>query len=218
MKKFVPLALLVAAALYAVVPFLINAAPEEATMGLIYKIIFFHVPSAMTMFLSSCVCGVASAMVVFKRSQRADQVAVAAAELAIVFGAIVLATGPLWARKAWGVWWEWDVRLTSTLVMWLVFCAFLMLRKFGGPGSESLSAAVGLFGTALVPFVYWSVNMWRTMHPKTTVVPTLPEGMREPFWLSVFAFLCLYTAILAVRVRLERARAEFESLMLAAED
>ena len=123
----------------------------------------------------------------------------------------------LWCN-AWGIWWEWDPRLTSTLVMWLVFCAFLMLRRFGGPGSESLSAAVGLFGAALVPFVYWSVNVWRGMHPKTTVVPTLPEGMREPFWLSVLAFLCLYSAILAVRVRLEGARADFEHVMLAAED
>jgi heme exporter protein C len=218
MKKLVPLALIVAAAIYAVVPFLINAAPEEATMGLIYKIIFFHVPSAMMMFISACVCGVASAMVVFKRSEQADHIAAAAAELAIVFGAIVLVTGPLWARKAWGIWWEWDPRLTSTLVMWLVFCAFLMLRKFGGPGSESLSAAVGLFGMALVPFVYWSVNVWRGMHPRTTVIPTLPETMLWPFWLSVLAFLCLYSAILAVRVRLEGARAEFEHLMLAAED
>jgi len=218
MKKLVPLALLVAAALYAVVPFLINAAPDEATMGLIYKIIFFHVPSAMTMFVSSFACGIASALVLFRRSAQADRVAVAAAELAIVFGAIVLTTGPLWARKAWGIWWEWDPRLTSTLIMWLVFCAFLMLRKFGGPGSESLSAAVGLFGMALVPFVYWSVNVWRGMHPKTTVVPTLPEGMRGPFWLSALAFLCLYVAMVTVRVRLERARAEFESLMLAAED
>jgi heme exporter protein C len=218
MKKFVPVALIVAAVIYAVVPFLINAAPDEATMGLIAKIIYFHVPSAMTMFVSAFVCGIASAMVMFKRSQKADHVAVAAAELAIVFGAIVLTTGPLWARKAWGVWWEWDPRLTSTLVMWLVFCSFLMLRKFGGPGSESLSAAVGLFGMALVPFVYWSVNVWRGMHPKTTVTMTLPEGMRVPFWLSVLAFLCLYSAILAVRVRIEHARAEFESIMLVAED
>ena len=82
----------------------------------------------------------------------------------------MLVTGPLWARKAWGVWWQWDARLTSTLVMWLIFVAYLLLRRYGGPGSEKLAAAVALFGMANVPFVYWSVNVWRTVHPKTTVV------------------------------------------------
>ena len=82
---------------------------------------------------------------------------------------IVLITGPLWARKAWGVWWQWDARLTSTLVMWLIFVAYLLLRRYGGPGSEKLGAVVAIFGMANVPFVYWSVNVWRTVHPKTTV-------------------------------------------------
>jgi heme exporter protein C len=218
MNKVVPPALLVAAAMFAVAPFLINGAPIESTMGVVYKIIFFHVPSAMMMFVSACVCGVASALVVFKRSEAADRVAVSAAELAIVFGAIVLTTGPLWARKAWGVWWEWDARLTSTLVMWLVYCAYLMLRRFGGPGSGTLSAVVGLFGMALVPFVYWSVNVWRTFHPKTTVVPTLPADMAGPFWWSVAAFLCLYIALIATRVRLERARMALEQVWLSAEE
>ena len=105
----------------------------------------------------------------------------AAAELTVLLGLIVLVSGPLWARKAWGVWWQWDARLTSTLVMWLVFQAYLLLRRFGGPGSEKLSAAVAVFGAALVPFVYWSVNMWRTVHPTTNVVPTLDPSMRGPF-------------------------------------
>ena len=98
-----------------------------------------------------------------------------------MFGLIGLITGPLWARKAWGVWWQWDARLTSALVMWLIFVAYLLLRRYGGPGSEKLAAAVAIFGMANVPFVYWSVNMWRTVHPKTTVVPTLRPEMRGPF-------------------------------------
>ena len=88
-----------------------------------------------------------------------------------------LMTGPLWGRKAWGVWWQWDARLTSALVMWLVFVAYLLLRKYGGPGSEKLSAVLALFGMANVPFVYWSVNVWRTVHPKTSVVMTLQPAM-----------------------------------------
>ena len=84
----------------------------------------------------------------------------------MIIGLIVLVTGPLWARKAWGVWWQWDARLTSTLVMWMIFNAYLLLRRYGGPGSDKLAAAVALFGMANVPFVYWSVNVWRTLHPE----------------------------------------------------
>ena len=78
------------------------------------------------------------------------------------------------------MWWQWDARLTSTLVLWLIFVAYLLLRQYGGPGSEKLRAVVALFGMANVPFVYWSVNVWRTMHPKTTVVPTLQAGNAGP--------------------------------------
>ena len=102
--------------------------------------------------MGAFICGIASAVFLWRRTPSADHVALAAAELAVVFGLIVLLTGPLWARKAWGVWWQWDARLTMTLVMWMVFVAYLLLRRFGGPGSEILAAAVGVFGTALVPF------------------------------------------------------------------
>ena len=135
-----------------------------------------------------------------------------------VFGLIVLVTGPLWARKAWGVWWQWDARLTSALLLWMIFVAYLLVRKYGGPGSDKLAAAMALFGMANVPFVYVSVNIWRTIHPKTTVVPSLAPGMRGPFWFSVAAFLLLYAVMLASRVRLERQRAAVEELYLEADE
>jgi heme exporter protein C len=131
---------------------------------------------------------------------------------------IVLVTGPLWARKAWGVWWQWDARLTSTLVMWMIFNAYLLLRRYGGPGSEKLAAAVALFGMANVPFVYWSVNVWRTLHPKTSVIPSLQPGMRGPFWFCVVAFLLVSTLILMLRTELEKRRQQLDELYLAAEE
>jgi heme exporter protein C len=198
-------------------PFLIAGAPEEATMGLVQKIFYFHVPSAMTMFLSAFVCGIASVVFLFKGRPGADRLAVAAAELTSVFGIIVLVTGPLWARKAWGVWWVWDERITSTFVLWLIFNAYLLLRKYGGAGSERLAAGLAIFGMANVPFVYWSVNVWRTLHPKTTVVPTLQAGMRGPFWFCVLAFLLLYVLAVSARARLEARRAELEQLYLEIE-
>ena len=219
MKRLVPLLLVVAAALFACLPFIINAARPEATMGLVQKIFYFHFPAALLTMVSAITCGVASARVLFGRAGgSADAVACAAAELAIVCGAIVLVTGPLWGRRAWGVWWQWDARVTSTFIMWLVFSAYLLLRKFGGPGSEKLSAAVGLFGMALVPFVYWSVNMWRTLHPPTTVVPKLPAEFAVPLWLAVGAFGCLYAAVMTVRVQLAQAQAALDAVAIEMED
>jgi heme exporter protein C len=130
----------------------------------------------------------------------------------------VLVTGPLWARKAWGVWWQWDARLTSTLVMWMIFNAYLLLRRYGGPGSDRLAAAVALFGMANVPFVYWSVNVWRTLHPKTSVIPSLQPGMRGPFWFCVVAFLLVSTLILMLRTELEKRRQQLDELYLQAEE
>ena len=204
--------------MYIRAPFMIQAAPLESVMGVVQKIFYFHVPSAMMTFLAAFVCGIASATYLWNRSKFADHVAVSAAELAVVFGLIVLVTGPLWARKAWGVWWQWDVRLTMTLVMWMIFVAYLLLRRFGGAGSEILAAAVGVFGTALVPFVYISVNYWRTIHPNTNVLKSLPAEMADPFRWAIFAFLLFFTALLLVRIRLESSRAVLEEAYAALED
>ena len=218
MKKLFAPAAAIVAAMFAYAPVAIHRAPYESTMGLVQKIFYFHVPSWIVMFTSAFVCGIASAVVLFSGRKAADRVAAAAAELTVLFGTIGLITGPLWGRKAWGVWWQWDARLTSALVMWLIFVAYLLLRKYGGAGSEKLSAVVALFGMANVPFVYWSVNMWRTVHPKTTGVMTLQPEMGRPFLLCALAFLGLYVLMLAARVRLESRRAELDALFLAIED
>jgi len=214
MKRLYLPAVGLGALLFAAAPFLIMNAPYEATMGLVQKIFYFHAPIGMVMFLSAFVCGIAGLLYLMKREPRYDRVSFAAAELTVLLGTLVLITGPLWARKAWGVWWDWEPRLTSSLLLWMIFIAYLLLRRYGGPGSERLSAAVALFGAANVPFVYVSVNVWRTLHPKTTVVPSLGPGMREPFWFCFVAFLVLYLVVLAARVRLERQRAEVEQLYL----
>jgi heme exporter protein C len=209
---------LVAMVLFAAAPLMVANAPYEASMGLIQKIFYYHVPSAMVMFLSAFVCGISSAVFLFKRSAAADRWAVAAGELTVAFGLIVLVTGPLWARKAWGVWWQWDARLTMSLLLWMIFVAYLIVRRYGGAGSEKLAAAMALFGMANVPFVYVSVNYWRTIHPKTSVVSTLAPGMRGPFWFCALSFVLLYGLLLVVRRRLEEQRHQVEQLHLALED
>jgi heme exporter protein C len=216
-RFFVP-ALIVAAAMFAFAPVYVARAPFESTMGLVQKIFYFHFPSAILMLTSAIVSGVGSARFLVKKRPSADRLAFAAAELTVLFGLLTLVTGPLWARKAWGVWWQWDARLTMSLLLWMIFVAYLLLRKYGGPGSETLSAGLAVFGMANVPFIYVSVNVWRTIHPKTTVVPTLPVDMGAPLWFCFAAFALLYMTLLTARMRLEEQRSQLEQLYLEIED
>jgi heme exporter protein C len=165
--------------------------------------------------LAAIVCGVASGRFLAQNDPRHDRLAWAAAELVVVFGLITLVTGPLWARKAGGVWWQWDVRLTSSLMGWMVSVAYLLLRQFGGPGSDKLAAGLALFGMANVPFIYISVNYWRTIHPTTSVVPTLPTSFGLPLWFSAVTFLLLFILLLKMRVRLQEQRAQLDALYLS---
>ena len=216
-KAFVPL-LFVVAAMLAYAPFMIDGAGYEASMGPVSKILYFHAPSGMIMLVSALVCGVASALYLWRRSPAADRIAMAAAELTALFGLIVIVTGPLWARKAWGIWWDWEPRLTMSFVGWLVAVSYLFVRKYAGPGSDKLGAALAVFGAVNVPFIYVSVNVWRTLHPKTTVVPSLPAGMRGPFWFSALTLFLLYLLLMTARVHLERQRMALDGLYLAEED
>jgi heme exporter protein C len=216
-KLFTPL-LILTVVMFALAPVVIANALFESTMGLVQKIFYFHVPSWFAMFTAVFVCGIASAVYLFKGRQAADRLAVSAAEIAVLFGALGLVTGPLWGRKAWGVWWQWEARLTMAFLLELIFMAYLLVRKYGGPGSEKLAAAMALFGMANVPFVYVSVNIWRTLHPMTTVVPTLGPGMRGAFWFCVAAFMLLFAVLLTLRVRLQEQRATLDDLYLAEED
>jgi heme exporter protein C len=214
MKKLFFPVILLGAAMFAVAPWLIDAAPYESTMGFVQKIFYFHLPSWFVMFSAVFTCGVAGAIHLFGRNPKADRVAVAAAEIAAIFGSVGLITGPLWARKAWGVWWQWDAKLTSALILELILIAYLLLRRYGGPGSDKLASGLALFGMANVPFVYWAANLWRTVHPKTTVVPTLGPGMRGVLWWCVGSFMLLAIATIAARIRLERLRAQVDELYL----
>jgi heme exporter protein C len=218
MKQWSGLWVLVLLVMFTVAPILIAVAPPHpADPGLEQRIFYYHVPSAMMMFLAAFTCGIASAVYLFKNDRIADRLASAAGELTVIFGLIVLVTGPIWARRRWGHWWEWDARLTLSLLLWMVFLAYLLVRRYGGPGAAKLSSAVAIFGMANVPFVYISVNIWRTLHPQTSYVPSLPPGDRGAFWFAVVAFLLLYSSLLAVRMRLEGLRNDLDILYLQAD-
>jgi heme exporter protein C len=211
-------ALAVAAVGFLTVPMLILSAPVEPVMGLVQKIFYFHVPCATMMFLSTFAAAAGSIAFLFKGSERGDRLALAAGELGVLFGACTLVTGPLWGRKAWGVWWQWDARLTSSLLLFLILNGYLLARRYGGPGGRKLAAALALFAAVDVPLVYKSVDIWRTVHPQTTVVRTLDPGMRPAFWASFALMLLMWGILLTVRLRLERARATVADLELLAQD
>ncbi len=200
------------------VPLLILGAPVEPVMGLVQKIFYFHVPCAIMMFVSTFTAAGGSVAFLFKGSERGDRLAHAAGELGVLFGACTLVTGPLWGRKAWGVWWQWDARLTSSLLLFLILNGYLLARRFGGSGGRKLAAALALFAAVDVPLVYKSVDIWRTVHPKTTVVPTLDPQMRSVFWASFALITLVWGILLVLRMRLEKATATLGDLQLLAED
>jgi heme exporter protein C len=217
MRKAVLPLLAIAGLIFMTAPILIARARYESTMGLVQKIFYFHMPPAMLMLLSAIFCGALSAVFLARRRPILDWMAYAAAELTVLYGAMAMVTGPLWARKAWGVWWVWDARLTMSLLMWMVFVSYLLLRRYGGPGSEVLAAGLALFGMATSPFVYLSVNIWRTIHPLTSVVPTLPVDFAFALWYSFAGFLLLYIALMLLRVGIEKQRAMLDALYLESE-
>ncbi|MBO0912542.1 MAG: cytochrome c biogenesis protein CcsA, partial [Acidobacteria bacterium] len=162
------------------------ATPNEQTMGYVQRIFYYHVSSAWTGMLMCLINFAASIVFLRNRSQKADIVALVAAELGLVFGTVVLVTGPIWARPVWGIWWEpADIRLNSTLALWLIYMSYLMLRRFSTSSKVAVIAAVwAIFGALDVPFVFFSIWFFRTQHPS----PVIAQGghLDARFWVTVF--------------------------------
>lgn len=200
-------------------PFLIfRLAPIEPIMGFIQKIFFFHVPCAWSMFFATGVSALGSAAYLFRGRRWGNALAVSGMELGMLFGTLVLITGPLWAKKSWGHYWVWDVRLTTVLVLFLILISAYLARHYGGPSRYRISAGMLIFGAADVPLIYFSVKLWRTIHPASTVVGTLPSEMRLAFFISLATFTALSIALLWIRYQLERAREDVDEAILTLEE
>lgn len=180
-------------------------APLQDILFFNQKIFYWHVPSAIALFAAVIVSGVASAMYLRKRQARLDDWALAAGELAVVFGLIVLVTGSIWAKVAWGKWWVWDARLTSSLILWMTMLGYVMTRQYGGTGSERLAAGLSIFAAINIPLVYFSVSIWRTFHPPRSVVPGLEGDMKTAFLLSWLGFSIFFVLLLTARLSMIRA-------------
>ena len=179
--------------------------PMESTMGPIQRIFYFHVPSAWLCYLGFVCCFVGSIGYLWTRKARYDLFALAGAEVGLIFGTIVLTTGPLWARGAWGVWWQWEPRLTSMSLMFLVFAAYWVLRSFGGTaeGVRKFAGALAVFGTPNIIFVHYAVRKWRGDHPDQ-VVSRSNDDMRIALF-SILAIMTLVFILLVIqRYRMHR--------------
>jgi heme exporter protein C len=172
--------------------------PTEATQGLAQKIYYIHVPAAVWAEMSMIFIGLASIFFLFLKDPRLDRFAEASAQVGVIFAAVVLTTGPIWGKPIWGTWWTWDARLTLTLLLFFIYLGYLVLRgAVSDPGLRArYSAVIGICGLVLVPFIHFSVLMFRTLHPQPIVLkpsaPALPSVMLVTLLFSFGVFTILY--------------------------
>jgi heme exporter protein C len=197
----------------------IYVAPTDAMQGELFRIIFYHVPHAILCFLFFAISLLGSiAFLTWRYSrpawaQAGDAWALSGAQVGVVYCTVVLTTGPIWGRRAWGIWWTWDWRLTTTLILWLIYVSYLLLRRFtAGPQMQTLAAVLGIFGALDVPIVYMSNRWWRTQHPAPVFFGGADSGMDPSmlpaFGWNVLAWLLWGLLILCLRYRVERQHQE----------
>src|SRR5580692_2370780 len=197
-------------------------APTEATMGDVQRIFYYHVPHGMLSYLFFSINFVASVLVLLwrrsnpARALAADAWALAGAEVGVVFCSVVLVTGPIWARPVWGIWWTWDARLTTSLILWLIYVSYLLVRRFAsGSEMQSLAAVLAVFGAVDMPINYLANRIWRTQHPSPVLGGGPDSGLAPPIaaalgW-NVLAWAAWGLAILAIRVYLERRQQSIDN-------
>ncbi len=190
-------------------------APRERTMGDLQRIFYFHVPSGMVGLLALAVNFTASVMYLVRKDRWWDSLALSAAEIGVMFMTIVLVTGPIWAKPVWLVWWTWSPRLTSSLMLWMLYVAYLLVRNYV-PDPDRRAATSAVFGIVAfidAPIVWFSIRWWRDLHPSPMIeTGGLAPEMRPALWTCAAAFLLLFVYLLRRRLFLETARHEVEML------
>ena len=189
----------------------IGYTPVEARQGMAQKIFYLHVPAAWCALMAFSLVGITSALYLWLHDPRLDRFAAASAEVGVAFSAVMLTTGPIWAKPIWGTWWTWDARLTLTLFLFFLFVGYLALRSSVHDPAERarFSAVVGILGMLLVPFIHLSVYLFRTLHPQPVVLkpsaPSLPPEMLRTLLVSMAVFTVLYVGLVTVRYGLGMA-------------
>lgn len=187
-------------------------APTDRIQGHAQRIFYFHVPLAWVGFGAFGIVAIAGVIYLVRRSEVADRWARSAAEIGVLFTTLVLVTGSIWGRAVWGTWWTWDARLTTTLILWTIYMAYLLVRAYAGDRVRAAryGAVIGIVGFLNVPIVYLSVVWWRTLHPGPTVVTSegvgMPMSMLWTLLVNLLAFTLLFIVLLAQKLRIEAVR------------
>ncbi|TDJ51707.1 MAG: cytochrome C assembly protein [Nitrospina sp.] len=195
-------------------------APTEKTEGMVQRIMYFHIPSAWIAFFAFFVVFLCSILYLWKKDREWDIYAMASAEIGVMFCTLVLITGPIWAKPIWGTWWVWDARLTSTLVLWLIYVAYIMLRLQSEAGSmrAKYAAVIGIVGFLDIPLIHFSVLWWRTFHPAPKIITSeglgagMDTSMLITLVISLGAFTLIYFLLMGQRVRIEIMKDEIDRL------
>lgn len=205
--RWIALPPLVGVSMLAMIIGAVVVAPRESVEGEVQRLFYIHAPSATAMYLAGCIVFLASLVVLWKRDMRFDAVARAAAGVGALFTAIVLATGSIWGHPIWGTWWAWDARLTSTLILLLIYCGYLLARSLADETDEQAAryaAVLAIIGAIDFPIVHMSVQWWRTLHPQPIVTQgALPGSMLAVFFVGLVAICLLAIWLIALRAEAE---------------
>jgi len=201
---------LLLAGLAAVTGYVVATAPVDSVQGVIQKILYVHVPCAFAAYAGFITTGVAGALYLWKNEERYDRLAIAGAEVGVLFCTLNILSGPIWAKATWGHWWVWDPRLTVTLLLWFIYLAYLLLRSFTEESERAarLAAVYGLLGVLAIPLNYYAIELFggAAMHPDNLERDSLGAGMRAPFALSVLTGLAALWHLICLRLDLESRR------------
>lgn len=195
----------------------IYGAPRELTQGLAQKIFYVHVPNAIPAYLGFALAGFGGAMFLGTRREVWDRLALAGAEVGVVFCTLLLVTGPIWARPIWGVWWDWgDLRLATTAVLWFIYVGYLFLRSMAvGDFARNAAAVLAIVGLIMIPFVHYAVRLAQgTIHPDS---PEMSPEIRSTFLVSMAAFTIIFAFFVSLRLAVARAEADAEDRELEEE-
>ena len=208
-------ALLMALALYMVFLW----APTEQNLGVSQRIFYFHVPLGWLGMVSIVVVAFASIMHLVTGRERWDSLAHATAEIGLICATLILVTGSIWAKPVWGVWWTWDAKLTTTLILWFIYVGYLMVKAYAPKGSQGqrFASVVALIGAIDAPIIYFATVWWRTAHPELNIGPLAESGgldsrMALTFLVSLVAFTVMYVYLLVERYSLKRTANDLDEL------
>ena len=214
--------LVISAALMALTLYLIYFwVPTEQNLGVSQRIFYFHVPLGWIGMVSIVIVAVASVMHLFTGKQRWDDLAYSTAELGMIYASLILVTGAIWGKPVWGVWWTWDPKLTTTLVLWFIYVGYLMMRAYGPSGSQGkrFASVIALIGAIDAPIIYMASIWWRTAHPALNIGPAAEESeaigdsrIYLTLLVSVITFTVMYVYLLIERYSMRKSESDLDEL------